>query len=116
MFANGYHEELDTEELDAFEEEFNESMNIIREDDNKFSSVITEADTELWDYFNKATEEFRQEINSLKKKLSRCKDYYAGMAEAMTNGDITNTDTIDALMAWYNHSDLSVSEVLAKAK
>ncbi|MBQ3420559.1 MAG: hypothetical protein IJH34_02585 [Romboutsia sp.] len=116
MFANGYHEELDTEELDAFEEEFNESMNIIREYDNKFSSVITEADTELWDYFNKATEEFRQEINSLKKKLSRCKDYYAGMAEAMTNGDITNTDTIDALMAWYNHSDLSVSEVLAKAK
>lgn len=33
VFANGYHEELDTEELDAFEEEFNK-------DDNTFSSVI----------------------------------------------------------------------------
>lgn len=33
MFARGYHEELDTEELDAFEEEFNR-------DDNTFSSVI----------------------------------------------------------------------------
>lgn len=33
MFARGYHEELDTEELDAFEEEFNR-------DDNIFSSVI----------------------------------------------------------------------------
>lgn len=109
------------------------------DDDNKFSSVITEANKDLWDYYDRATEEIRQEItslknkldrykafddgkkgteklkqkvNNLKNKLNRCKDYYAGMAEAMINGDITSESDIDTLISQYNNSDLMFDEVV----